>query len=77
MQHILAKIIVYQFIYFGTSVNLSRLKALDEVNDAQDNLDYGLEFLGIFAMNVAWILGTYRRVIRSDDLSILFSLCVL
>ena len=56
----IAKIIVYQFIYILVSINYSRLKARKQVDDSQDDIDYGLEFLGIFAMNVSWILGTYR-----------------
>ena len=62
---ILAKIIVYQFIYFWNSIVLSRKKALDEVNVAtnptyrgEEEINFGLEFLGILAGYVSWNLGT-------------------
>ena len=66
--YILAKIVVYQFIYFGVSFNLSRIKALDEDNVAKkDEMEFALEFLGIFAMNVSWIIGICRTFRKSDD----------
>ena len=61
----LAKIIVYQFIYFWNSVVLSRKKALDAENVAtnqtyrgEQEINFGLEFLGILAGYVSWNLGT-------------------
>ena len=55
---------MYQFIYFWASVVLSRKKALDAVNVAknqtyrgEEEINLGLEFLGILAMNVSWNLG--------------------
>ena len=56
---------MYQFIYFWNSVVLSRKKALDAENVAtnqtyrgEQEINFGLEFLGILAGYVSWNLGT-------------------
>ena len=61
----LAKIIVYQIIYFWASVALSRGNAVWELNKTKNetfpgkkNVYSSLTFLGTLAGYIAWNLGT-------------------